>query len=482
MSDLVFERLALANLLRRSAACLRAAVDATEVAAVYVALLEVADARDQLCTRILERYTIIVEGDVVEPAELDDAFRCALAGLEALLEFVARTDKSLTELLEDISDTALDHDLVRAILDTRDRLDAALWRVLHSDDGLDKGLHQKGIGGQDQRRGSSRDVAPTYRVWFGTDRLLVERKGVLTGFSGHRANTVTYGHCDVTIPKTHRVGLTGSPWWRRILHGDDRLRVAGLNAMERDRFWEDVRRQLADKDPRDAIVFIHGYNVSFEEAALQTAQIGADLDVQGAMAFYSWPSRGRLLGYMNDEASIEASESHIARFLGDFVVQSGAARVHVIAHSMGNRGLLRAVNRIVTGAALRTGKPFGQIILAAPDVDTAVFQGLAAAYRDAAQRTTLYVSASDLAVRASRLIHGAARVGFTPPIAIYPGIETVNVTNVDLTLLGHGYVSNCRNVLIDMQALLRRNEAPDQREMLRPCQTDTGSPYWEIKA
>ena len=392
MSDLVFERLALVNLLRRSAACFRIAADATPADSVRSGLLETADARDRIALRVSDLIKDVAYGAAADPAELDDAFRCALAGLDALIEFVARTDQSLAELLEDMSGEAVDDAVKREVLDTRDRLHALLAEAGRGDQGVEKGLHPKGTADQDQRRGSSRDVAPTYRVWFGTDRVPVEKDGVLTGFSGSRADKVHYGHCNVTIPKAHRVGSTGSSWWRRLLHGDDRLRVASLTSMGPESFWDDVRGQLADKDPRDAIVFIHGYNVSFEEAALQTAQIGADLDVQGAMAFYSWPSRGRLLGYLNDEASIEASEGHIAAFLSDFVTRSGAARVHVIAHSMGNRGLLRAVNRIVTGAALRTGKPFGQIILAAPDVDAAAFQGLSAAYRDVAERTTLYVS------------------------------------------------------------------------------------------
>jgi esterase/lipase superfamily enzyme len=95
------------------------------------------------------------------------------------------------------------------------------------------------------------------------------------------------------------------------------------------------------------LIYIHGYCVSFEEAALRAAQIGSDLNLQGAMAFYSWPSKGDLTGYLADSATIDASESFIREFLLDFYRKSGAERVHIIAHSMGNRGLLRAMERIV---------------------------------------------------------------------------------------------------------------------------------------
>ena len=59
------------------------------------------------------------------------------------------------------------------------------------------------------------------------------------------------------------------------------------------------------------------------------------------MAFYSWPSLGTTLGYTADEATIEASEPFITEFLSRFAAESGARRIHIIAHSMGNRGLLR---------------------------------------------------------------------------------------------------------------------------------------------
>ena len=106
----------------------------------------------------------------------------------------------------------------------------------------------------------------------------------------------------------------------------------------------------------DALVFLHGYRVSFEDAAIQAAQIGADLALGGATAFFSWPSRGRLFGYTADEASIEASEVQITQFLVDFAERSEARSVHVIAHSMGNRGLLRAVQRIAANAATQAAK------------------------------------------------------------------------------------------------------------------------------
>ena len=199
------------------------------------------------------------------------------------------------------------------------------------------------------------------------------------------------------------------------------------------------------------------------------------------MAFFSWPSQGALHRYTTDEASIEASELAIMQFMIDFVTRSGAPRVHIIAHSMGNRGVLRAVDRIATRAQEITGTKFGQIILAAADVDADTFRNLCAAYVSLSQRTTLYVSTRDLAVEASQWLHTFPRAGLLPPIMIAPGIDTINVTNSDLTVLGHGYVADSREVLQDMHQLLAHGDPPERRFGLHEDKTDAGERYWLIR-
>jgi esterase/lipase superfamily enzyme len=236
--------------------------------------------------------------------------------------------------------------------------------------------------------------------------------------------------------------------------------------------------QQQDASERMALVFIHGFNVSFEAAALRAAQIGFDLQVP-LTAFYSWPSKGKLTGYPADEASIQASEPYIAEFLGQFATQSGAERVHLIAHSMGNRGLLRSIQRILQQAQAQSHVSFGQIFLAAPDEDPDVFRNLAAAYQTVAQRTTLYVSAKDKALATSGIIHDHPRAGFSPPVTIVPGVDTIEVSNIDLTLLGHGYYGDARDLLQDMHHLLLHNTPPEQRFGLREVVTGDDR-YWVI--
>jgi hypothetical protein len=69
-----------------------------------------------------------------------------------------------------------------------------------------------------------------------------------------------------------------------------------------------------------------------------------------------------------------------------------------------------------------------------------------------------------------------------PPTLVLPGIDTVNVTGVDLTLLGHGYVADARAVLTDMHALITRSAPPNERFGLRETKNEEGEQYWLIGA
>jgi esterase/lipase superfamily enzyme len=322
-----------------------------------------------------------------------------------------------------------------------------------------------------------------YTVWYGTDRAPLDPANPAAGFGTARADSVSYGTCAVNIPRSHKFGSLGSSWWKRLLRGqDDRLKLEQVTALASARFWQAVGEELQrwDEDERQALVYVHGFNVEFSEAALRAAQIGFDLKVPGVMAFFSWPSRGAPDKYPADEATIETSEAAIAEFLVRFANDVGARRVHVLAHSMGNRGLLRAMQRIQAEAAARSRAKFGQIILAAPDVDARLFKDLARLYPSWSERTTLYASPGDRAVGLSRWLHDAARAGFTPPVTVVPGIDTVEVPDLDLDLLGHSYYAEAEGVLHDMFDLLRRNADPDDRQQLERLALPGGETYWRL--
>lgn len=324
------------------------------------------------------------------------------------------------------------------------------------------------------------EQAHVQTVWFGTNRRPLDPAAPTRAFGDERDHRLHVGTCEVYVPKSHRFGSLGSSWfWRLITRTDDRLKLQAVRVLADAEFWAGLRAKVrgAPDGEQQALVFIHGYNVSFEEAALRAGQIAEDLRPPGVTAFFSWPSKGSLAGYPADEATIEYSVPYLRDFLVRVVRESGARRVHVIAHSMGNRGLMRALEDIARDAALRGTVKFGQIILAAPDIDAAVFRQVAAVYPQLSERTTLYASPGDRALEVSKRLHQYPRAGFTPPVTVVPGVDTIEVPQLNLLALGHGYFADFAGVLEDIHHLLRHSTPPGQRQRPRPA-----GGHWLIKA
>jgi esterase/lipase superfamily enzyme len=323
-----------------------------------------------------------------------------------------------------------------------------------------------------------------YPVWFGTNRKPTPAG---EGFTGERHDRVTLGRVEVYVPAAHRFGETGNDFWTRLLRfdlRDDRLRVQPIQGRDRGAFYAEIQQAMQDArevgETPHALVFLHGFNVTFAEAAKRAAQIGCDLKVPGATAFFSWPSRGSVAAYPADEASIEASERPITDFLVDFAASCGAERVHVIAHSMGNRGLLRALQRIAASAQSRGQVKFGQVFLAAPDIDRDLFLDLAVLYPEHADRTTLYASDADLAVHLSSWLHDAPRAGYFVPYTVAPNIDTVAVPGFDIDLLGHSYFAQAEALLHDIHDLIRHNEDPANRQRITAA-VHAGTAFWKLQ-
>lgn len=270
-------------------------------------------------------------------------------------------------------------------------------------------------------------------VLYGTNRSPIAEDGEATSYSGKRDASIHYGTAAIRNPKLRKYGSMGSNMLRRFANTtDDHLTVTKIDPLDEVIFWRHVRVTLSQTSG-EVLVYIHGYNVTFDQAAIGAAQLGYDLRLKGAIAFFSWPSRGTVKGYSADEATIAVSEKLLADFLVKLSRERCVKKVHILAHCMGCRGLLGALHRMA-----RHTQPkdldfrFSQIVLAAADIDIDVFIDRAYILPLMSDRTTLYVSPIDKALEASKLLHGYPRVGLTPPVTVVEDIETVEVTNFDL--------------------------------------------------
>lgn len=334
-------------------------------------------------------------------------------------------------------------------------------------------------------------VVPNYavvRTYFATDRRREVGQPPARRFSAERSGdaagaTISYGVCDISIPRDHRMGQLESPsLWRLELREDPEHHVVLLSAevQQRTQFFEALAARIATSTRRSALIFVPGYNVTFEDAARRTGQMAYDLGFDGAPVFYSWPSQGELAGYTVDENNIEWSTPHLTAFLADFLQKTEAAQVVLIAHSMGSRGLARAVAQLhATQPAL--AQKITEIILSAPDIDAGVFrQDIAPRLASAARPITLYASSQDLALAASRAVHGHARAGDSgAELLILPGVETVDATGVDTGFLKHSYFAEQRSALSDIFYLIHNNARADQRFL--DAVDSAGGRYWTFR-
>jgi len=320
-----------------------------------------------------------------------------------------------------------------------------------------------------------------YKVWFGTNRKATEDR---KNFVAEEGETTSLGYVWVWIPKGHKTGETGTSFVRKVLRwdfADDKLAVKSVHMLQEVSFWSHVRA-LAKREPwkgrTNALLFIHGYNTSFNDAAIRAAQLGYDLKIRGPVAFFAWPSKGTTFGYLADAETIVTSEEPIRRFIVDFVQNSGVDAVHIIAHSMGNRAVLRALK------TLESNPPhnfrLGQILLAAPDVLKREFERDASAYSTFGQQTTLYTSRRDVALWFSKFLNQGHRAGYFTPHTVAAGVDTVKVPNFNLELLGHGYFAKAAKLLSDMSDCLRSGTRPDDRLFLDAATVPEGA-IWRLQ-
>ena len=311
--------------------------------------------------------------------------------------------------------------------------------------------------------------------------------GTLRAYGSERGR-LELGACEVSIPATHEPGELEGPSLLRLEFVADPAKhivVVKAEALPYAAFYDELRARVNASPRRDALVFVHGFNVRFEDAARRTAQIAHDLKFAGAPVCYSWPSQGGLFQYRVDEKNVAWTAVHLRQFLLDLQRESGAERIHLVAHSMGNRALTEALRLI--GEQLRAdrhaGPVFHQVVLTAPDIDAGYFRDtIAPAITATAERVTLYASSKDRALLVARLLDQAPRAGDSGrELIVLPGLETIDVSEVDLSLLGHAYYGDNQTVLDDIRLLLRTAAPAETRPGLVRHPGPEGRTYWTLE-
>lgn len=269
-------------------------------------------------------------------------------------------------------------------------------------------------------------------------------------------------------------------------------------------------RSSREDDDRSLLLFVHGFNVEFEEALIKTAQLAFDLQYPypprpsapqafdpGVPVAFSWPSRGSLFAYGADEREADEADQALREFLNLLLSDRlDVERVNIVAHSMGNRVLTATLRDFAQEyRRLHQGREVEfRIIVAAADVDRSEFEAAAAHFSAYDPEVAIYTSNNDFAMYASEIVNRAvneitgrprARLGdsdgnnpFVYGAEGYVTIDTTSVAPSDVGF-GHGYYANNEAVLNDARCALA--DVPEEARALEQAMSDENLPYFRAR-
>jgi esterase/lipase superfamily enzyme len=304
-------------------------------------------------------------------------------------------------------------------------------------------------------------------------------------FTGERNSTITFGQASVRIPEAHLLGELERPHnytlfsvtvYRQKEDPKKHFIIRGINVLAKQRWIEILSAMPAD----DALVFVHGFNTSFEDALYRNAQIVCDLKFKGAAVLFSWPSRGAIRDYVYDRDSASGALKPFLEVLELLAGQANIKQIHILAHSMGNQVVLNALANYNTGTALK----IGELIMAAPDVDRDLYTSIALDARKHTKGMTLYASAADKAIAASKFLAGdIPRAGDVPeggPIVLET-IDSIDATSLGEEIFGlnHATFAKSLSILNDVYLLLAGKRLPRVLEIISVPEGVIPPKYWQ---
>jgi esterase/lipase superfamily enzyme len=306
------------------------------------------------------------------------------------------------------------------------------------------------------------------KILYGTDRKVISGANSPVIFSNQPANPgeakYSVGYTLVSVPPNHKPGKIETPSiWKLEIHEDTLKHMVQRSIVQLSNMaFDELLNSTIHGN--EAFIFVHGYNNSFKEAALRTAQLATDIHLQIMPIMFSWSSNGKTGDYAGDEDRVQLAVPAFKDFIKRVAKKGHFKKIHLIAHSMGNR--------LITSALLQlehdtTNLKLDQIIMAAPDVYADLFKlSFADAVVAKCNHITIYSAKNDWALLASKKLHGNLRlgeIGVPPPAYIFKKIDIIDAVNEKTDFLGHDRFARSPMIIADMDKILKYGENADQR-------------------
>jgi len=270
--------------------------------------------------------------------------------------------------------------------------------------------------------------------------------GPVAPFFGSDRGNLTFAEAQMSPPGRGIAGQVSS-----VVNGD--WAVLGVS----NRTSNDAERAFAEAaNGRDVLLYVHGYNETFESAARSASQLSHSLEFQGRTAMFSWPSGGKLFDYAYDRESALWSRDGFVQALKALVANPTVGRIHIVAHSMGTFLTLEGLRELRESADVYAR--IGSVILASPDIDIDAFEQTVSKLGPLARRMTLIIDPGDRALAISaRLAGGVARAGAADRSRLEAlGVRVADTSGRGWSMLRHDlFLSNSEVTMVVRRAMDR---------------------------
>lgn len=264
----------------------------------------------------------------------------------------------------------------------------------------------------------------------------------------------------------------------------------------REGFKSHVRESLSKSRKKEVIVFIHGFNVTFNEAIYTVNDIYHYSGRDAVPISYTWPAHRNLLAYFQDQNSASYTVYHLKEFLRTLMSMEEIENIHVVAHSLGTVATTTALRELLIETRAAGKNPLEtfnieNLILAAPDLDYGVVTQrlIAEQFAAAFGRMTVYTNDKDKALSLSSFLSSTMRFGKLLPNEegkieekIFQQVKNVSYVTVvggSSGFSNHAYFVRDPSALADLVTLI--NNPSDPGTEARPLK-NLGGNFWELDA
>jgi esterase/lipase superfamily enzyme len=205
---------------------------------------------------------------------------------------------------------------------------------------------------------------------------------------------------------------------------------------------------------RDMLIYVHGFNQTFQMAALDAARLADRIKFRGGTMVFSWPSRAKFLDYAYDRDSAMWSRDALEQVLTDLMASPTSGRIHIVAHSIGCMPTMEALRQLYARDGEAVVERLGAVVLASPDLDLDVFSSSVKRVGSLTPKIVVISATNDRALALSGwLAGGITRVGAAQTAQLTSlGLRVVDASQEGWGVINHDlFLSNAQ-----VQQVIRR--------------------------